>query len=166
MVQPYVKQLLTSPTETIKEQIQCHSSKLRSFIIKLHFIIHWFLISLLLLSSEFPAYSAISFKLFIVDITISICCIIRTLLSLVLPTLSISKPTTCIHCIVIGVNRPAIVREIPHFGLFPAFPHFFENVPHFWLYFEITKFAENRTNFSCMRHFVRKISAKTSKCVT
>ena len=23
------------------------------------------------------------------------------------------------HCI--GVNRPAIVREIPHFGLFPAF---------------------------------------------
>ena len=22
---------------------------------------------------------------------------------------------------VIGVNRPAIVREIPHFGLFPAF---------------------------------------------
>ena len=24
----------------------------------------------------------------------------------------------------LGVNRPAIVREIPHFGLFPAFPHF------------------------------------------
>ena len=35
----------------------------------------------------------------------------------------------------IGVNRPAIVREIPHFGLFPAFPHFCQNVPHFWLYF-------------------------------
>ena len=32
---------------------------------------------------------------------------------------------------IIGVNRPAIVREIPHFGLFPAFPHFCENVPHF-----------------------------------
>ena len=35
----------------------------------------------------------------------------------------------------IGVNRPAIVREIPHFCLFPAFPHFCKNVPHFWLYF-------------------------------
>ena len=44
----------------------------------------------------------------------------------------------------IGVNRPAIVRELPHFGLFPAFLHFGENVPHFWLYFEI---AENRINF-------------------
>ena len=39
----------------------------------------------------------------------------------------------------IGVNRPAIVREIPHFGLLPAFPHFCQNVLHFWLYFEITK---------------------------
>ena len=37
---------------------------------------------------------------------------------------------------VIGVNHPAIVREIPHFDVFPAFPHFSENVPHFWLYFE------------------------------
>ena len=36
----------------------------------------------------------------------------------------------------IGVNHPAIVREIPHFYVFPAFPHFSENVPHFWLYFE------------------------------
>ena len=26
---------------------------------------------------------------------------------------------------VVGVNRPPIVREIPHFSLFPAFPHFF-----------------------------------------
>ena len=25
---------------------------------------------------------------------------------------------------IIGVNRPAIVQEIPHFGIFPAFPHF------------------------------------------
>ena len=36
----------------------------------------------------------------------------------------------------IGVNHPAIVREIPHFDVFPAFPHFFQNVPYFWLYFE------------------------------
>ena len=28
------------------------------------------------------------------------------------------------------------MREIPHFDVFPAFPHFFQNVPHFWLYFE------------------------------
>ena len=48
---------------------------------------------------------------------------------------------------IIGVNRPAIVREIQHFGLFPAFPHFCKNVPQFWLYFEITKIAENRKNF-------------------
>ena len=51
--------------------------------------------------------------------------------------------------IIIGVNRPAIVREIPQFGIFPAFPHFCQNVPHFWLYFEITKIAENRNNISC-----------------
>ena len=56
----------------------------------------------------------------------------------------------------IGVNRPAIVREIPHFGLIPAFPHFCENVPHFWLYFEITKIAENRNNFSCTETFCSK----------
>ena len=36
----------------------------------------------------------------------------------------------------IDVNHPAIVREIPHFDVFPAFPHFSQNVPHFWLYFE------------------------------
>ena len=36
----------------------------------------------------------------------------------------------------IGVNRPAIVREIPHFDVFPAFTHFSENVPHFLLNFE------------------------------
>ena len=49
----------------------------------------------------------------------------------------------------IGVNLLAIMREIPHFGLFPAFPHFCQNVPHSWLYFKITKIAENRNNFSC-----------------
>ena len=46
----------------------------------------------------------------------------------------------------IGINHPAIVREIPHFSLFPAFPHFLENVPHFWLYFEKQKIHENRDN--------------------
>ena len=56
----------------------------------------------------------------------------------------------------IGVNRPAIMREIPHFGLFPTFPHFCENVPHFWLYFEITKISENCTNFSCTETFCSK----------
>ena len=56
----------------------------------------------------------------------------------------------------IGVNRPAIVREIPHFGLFPAFPHIWENVPHFWVYFEIPKIAENRNNFSCTETFCSK----------
>ena len=44
---------------------------------------------------------------------------------------------------VIGVNHPAIVREIPHFDVFPAFPHFSENVPHFWLYFEKQIFLIN-----------------------
>ena len=39
-------------------------------------------------------------------------------------------------CSFIGINHPAIVREIPHFYVFPAFPHFFQNIPHFWLYFE------------------------------
>ena len=66
------------------------------------------------------------------------------------------------ECDYIGVNRPAFVREIPHFGLFPAFPHFCENVPHFWLYFETTKIAENRNNFCYTETFCSKISAKTS----
>ena len=44
--------------------------------------------------------------------------------------------TSVISSIIIDVNHPAIVREIPHFDVFPAFPHFSENVPHFWLYFE------------------------------
>ena len=63
--------------------------------------------------------------------------------------------------VTIGVNRPAIVREIPHVGLFPAFPHFCENVPHFWLYFETTKIAQNRNIFLAVRkHFVRKVLRK------
>ena len=47
----------------------------------------------------------------------------------------------------LGVNSPALVREIPHFGLFPAFLHFCQNVAHFWLYFKITKITENHNNF-------------------
>ena len=56
----------------------------------------------------------------------------------------------------IGVNCPAIVREIPHFGSIPAFQHLFKNVPHFWLYFEVTKIAENRNHFSCTETFCSK----------
>ena len=67
----------------------------------------------------------------------------------------------------IGVNRPAIVREIPHFCLFPAFLHFRKNVPHFWLYFEITKIAENRNNFSCTETFCsKKLCENVSDSVT
>ena len=43
--------------------------------------------------------------------------------------------TLVAEVILIGVNHPTIVRETPHFDLFPAFPHFCQNVPHFWLYF-------------------------------
>ena len=56
----------------------------------------------------------------------------------------------------IGYNRPAIVREIPHFGLFTVFPHFCENVPHFWLYFVIRKIVENRINFRWTEKFCSK----------
>ena len=70
-----------------------------------------------------------------------------------------------IECI--GVNRPAIVREIPHFGLFPAFPHFCQNVPHFWLYFEITKIAENCNNLSCTETFCsKKLCENVSDSIT
>ena len=79
----------------------------------------------------------------------------------------VSRPTLedkHIGAIIIGVNRPAIVREIPYFGFFPAFPHFCKNVPHFWLYFETTKIVENRNNLVARRHLglVRKRSAQTS----
>ena len=59
----------------------------------------------------------------------------------------------------ISVNRPAIVREIQHFGLFPAF---LPEHPAFLALFRITKIAENRNNFKLWRHFVRKSSAKTA----
>ena len=36
----------------------------------------------------------------------------------------------------IGVYHPAIVWELPHVDVFPAFQHFSENVPNCWLYFE------------------------------
>ena len=50
-------------------------------------------------------------------------------------------------------GNPAIVREIPHFYLFPAFPHFSEDVPHFLLYFE-RKIPENRDNSLHRKDFV------------
>ena len=67
----------------------------------------------------------------------------------------------------IGVNRPAIVREIPHFGLFPAFPHFCQNIPHLWPYFENTQIAENRNTFSCTETFCsKKLYENVSDSVT
>ena len=54
----------------------------------------------------------------------------------------------------IGVNRPAIVWEIPHFGLFPAFLR--ERRAHFWLYFEKTKITEDRNHFHCTETFCSK----------
>ena len=56
---------------------------------------------------------------------------------------------------VIDVNHPAIVREIPHFDVFPAFPHFSENVQHFWLYFEKRIFLQIVIFLAPERHFVR-----------
>ena len=68
---------------------------------------------------------------------------------------------------VICVKRPAIVREIPHFGLIPAFPHFFQIVPHFWLYFEVTKIAENSNTFSCTETLCsKKVYENVSDSVT
>ena len=59
----------------------------------------------------------------------------------------------------IGVNRPAILREILHFGLFPVF---LRERPAFLALFQNIKNCKNRNNFRCMggRHFVRKSSAK------
>ena len=56
---------------------------------------------------------------------------------------------------VIGVNHPAIVREIPHFYVFPAFLHFSQNVPHFWLYFEKQIFLQIVIILAPERNFVR-----------
>ena len=58
----------------------------------------------------------------------------------------------------IGVNCPAIVREIPHVDVFPAFSHFPENIPHFWLYIEKT-LPETRDNFLAPgRNFVHNFT--------
>ena len=59
-------------------------------------------------------------------------------------------------CHLIGVNHPAIVREIPHFGLFPAYPHFCENVRISGLILKMEKIAENRNNFRCTDTFCSK----------
>ena len=57
----------------------------------------------------------------------------------------------CTCCI--GVNRPAIVREILHFGLFRAFPHFLPERPAFLASFRNNI---NRNNFSCTETFCSK----------
>ena len=54
---------------------------------------------------------------------------------------------------IIGVNHPAIVREIPHFYVFPAFPHFSQNVPHVWLYFEKLIFLQIVIMFGARKEF-------------
>ena len=59
----------------------------------------------------------------------------------------------------IGVNHPAIVREIPHFGLFPAFC---ENVPHFCFISKYKKSLKIAIMFTIRRHFVGNSSAKTA----
>ena len=60
----------------------------------------------------------------------------------------------------IGVNRPAIVREIPHFGLFPAF---LRECPAFLALFRNNKKSlKIAIMFAGMIHFVRKSTAKTA----
>ena len=82
-------------------------------------------------------------------------------------TAPLHTPHLLLRSLYIGVNRPAIVREIPHFGLFPAFPHFCQNVPHFWLYFEIKKIAENRNHFSSTETFCsKKLCENVSDSIT
>ena len=58
-----------------------------------------------------------------------------------------------ILCYDIGVNRPAIVQEIPHFGLFPAFS---PERPALMDLFRNKKIAENRNNYSCTETFCSK----------
>ena len=62
----------------------------------------------------------------------------------------------------IGVNRPAIVREIPHFGLFPAFQHFSRTSRISGFISKLQKSLEIAIIFAVRRHFVRKSSAKTA----
>ena len=50
----------------------------------------------------------------------------------------------------IGVNRPAIVREIPHFGLFPAF------LPERPAFLALFRNYKNRNNVSCTETFCSK----------
>ena len=62
----------------------------------------------------------------------------------------------------IGVNHPAIVREIPHFGLFPAFPHFARTSRIFCFISKYQKSLKIAIIFTVRRHFVGKSSAKTA----
>ena len=66
---------------------------------------------------------------------------------------------------IIGVNRPATVRdvrEIPHFWLFPAF---LRERPAFLALFRSKKNAENRNNFSCTDTFFFENSSKETSMI-
>ena len=61
----------------------------------------------------------------------------------------------------LGVNRPAIMRDIQHFVLFPAILHFCENVPHLGIYFEKEKIRWKSRSFSApRRHLMLRSCAK------
>ena len=63
-----------------------------------------------------------------------------------------------------GVNSPAIVREITHVVFLLPFPQFCENVPHFVLDFE-KKPTENRNNFQHRENILRaEIVRKLIRC--
>ena len=65
---------------------------------------------------------------------------------------------------VIGVNRPAIVWEITHFGSFPAF---LRESPAFRALFRNKKIDENRNNFSSTETFcLKKLSENVNDSVT
>ena len=133
-----------------------HSSRLATQLVLSLLQVFSFKLNLVLCSISVTQVTVISKKI----AHKSVCTLIKNL-----PDLSFMI-MLCHFILSIGVNRPAIVREIPHFGLFPAFPHFCENVPHFWLYFEITKIAKNRNNLSCTETFCSKSSAKASIIVS
>ena len=79
----------------------------------------------------------------------------------ILGKLQLVGPTTK-HNTSIGVNRPTIMQEIPHFALFPAIPHVCENVPHFSLDCEKDNILRKSRCFPApRRHFVHRSCAKT-----
>ena len=67
----------------------------------------------------------------------------------------------CYTKLVVGVNRPAIVRGIPHFCLFPAF---LPERPAFLALFRITKIAENHNNFKLYGDILFEKSLRKRQC--